>query len=111
MINFLRRYRIVIIVVLTDLLLFWVLFRSIVVLPFINPSVEQYKILLNGGTGFPRNTNQMIMWIILHLPTSYIIGGIARSDMYQFLSVIQTGLITYYIDKHLKQRKKIENTP
>ncbi len=111
MISCLKRYRIVIIVMLADFLLFWILDRSIIVLPFINPSAEQYKEMLLAGTSFPRNTNQMIMWIILHLPTSYIIGSIARSDIYQSLSVIQTGVIVYYIDKYNKQRKKTRIAP
>lgn len=106
MIHFLKKYKIVIIAVLADLLLFWLLFYSKVVLPFINPSVEQYKEMVRMGTSFPRDTNQMIIWIILHLPSSYITSGIARNDKFLFLSVIQTGLITYYIDKFIQQRKR-----
>lgn len=106
MFNFFKRYKIVIIVVFTDLFLYWLLFYSGIVLPFINPSLEQYKEMVIKGTSFPRNTNQILIWIFLHLPSSYIIDGITRNDRFLFLSVIQTGLMTYYIHKFILRRNR-----
>ena len=108
MFHFLRKNKIVIIVVSTDLFLYWLLFYSGVVLPLINPSVDQYKKMVIMGTSFPRNTNQALIWIYLHFPTSYIIGS--RSDKFLFLSVVQTGIITYCLEKFI-QRKKISLSP
>ena len=98
---FLRKHKIVITLVLSDLFLYWFLFYSGVVLPFINPSVVQYKKMLLRGTSFPRNTNQMLIWYLIHFPTSYIIAGIM--DKLIFLSAIQIGIITYFIQKIIKR--------
>lgn len=107
MFYFLKKNKIVIIVVLTDLFLYWLLFYSGVVLPLINPSVEQYKKMVIMGTSFPRNTNQAFIWICLHFPTSYIIDS--RSDKFLFLSVVQTGVITYYLEKFIQRKKRTRN--
>ncbi|XMB85338.1 hypothetical protein RJG79_07875 [Mycoplasmatota bacterium WC44] len=61
----LRRHRTFIIILLVDLFLYWLLFCSGIVLPFINPSVEIYEQQI---TSAPRNTNQIILWYLLQIP-------------------------------------------
>jgi predicted acyltransferase len=102
MIGFLKRNKIFIIVLLTDLFLYWFLFYSGVVLPFINPSVEEYN---NTMTSFPRNASQMFIWIFMHFPTSYILLSITKNDMYLFLLVIQTSVIAYFIEKFIQRKR------
>ena len=104
MFHFLRKNKIVIIVVFTDLFLYWFLFYSGVILPLINPSVDQYRKMVIMGTSFTRNTNQALIWIYLHFPTSYIIGS--RSDKFLFLSVVQIGIITYCLEKFIQRKKR-----
>lgn len=65
MLNIIKKHKTIIIVLSVDLFLFWLLFYSGIVLPFINPSIELYK---NSGTSFPRNANQMFLWFCLQLP-------------------------------------------
>lgn len=65
MFNISKELKIIIIALLLDLFLFWFLFYSGIVLPFINPSIELFE---KSGTSFPRNTNQMILWFCLQLP-------------------------------------------
>jgi hypothetical protein len=105
MINTIKRHKIVIVFVLVDLFLFWMLFYSGIVLPFINPSIEEYR---KSFTSFPRNANQIFLWIIIHMPSSIIIGkileGIKGSDIFLSLSIIQTGLITYFIEKYIRRK-------
>ena len=105
MFGFLKRHKIVIIVVLIDLLLYWIIFCTDVVLPFINPSVEEYKHMVATGTTFPRNTTQIVFWVFMHAPTSAITSIITRSDNFLFLSVVQTGVITFYIEKFIRRRR------
>jgi cytochrome bd-type quinol oxidase subunit 2 len=68
MLNRFNKHRIVFIIIIIDLLLFWLLFHSGIVLPFINPSVEEYRILVEQGTSFPRHTNQCFLWMHLQIP-------------------------------------------
>jgi len=101
--GFLKRHKTVIIVVLIDLLLYWLIFCTDVVLPFINPSVEEYKHMVTTGTTFPRDTSQQLLWIFMHVPTSAIMN-ITTNDKFLFLSVIQTGVITFYIERYIRRR-------
>ncbi len=82
--------------VLGDLFLFWILFYSGIVLPYINPSVEDYNAHI---TSFPRNAAQMYLWIVLHMPTSWIGIVLRLPDQLLAFSVIQTGVIAYFIEK------------
>jgi hypothetical protein len=102
MLDFLKKHKIVIIVVAVDLFLYWILYYSGVVLPFINPNIEEYNKIINSA---PRNIGQMVIWMLLHFPTSYVLESITRNDTYLFLSVIQTGVITYFIEKFIQRRK------
>lgn len=108
MLGVLNKHKIVIAVVLVDLFLFWLLFYSGIVLPLINPSIEQYNEMMAKGTSFPRNTIQMLIWIFLHFPASYIVDTITKDGKFMFLSVVQTGIITYFISKFTKRRRKIK---
>lgn len=65
MFNILKKHKMIIIVALVDFFLFWLLFYSGIILPFINLSIESYK---NSGTSFPRDTHQKILWICLQFP-------------------------------------------
>lgn len=73
MFNILKKHKIIFIILIIDLFLYWLLFYSGIVLPFINPSVEQYKILIKQGTSFPRETNQCFLFMWLQIPiTLYV---------------------------------------
>jgi len=79
------KFKLFIIAITIDLLLYLLIFHSGIVLPYINPSVEDYK----PWTSFPRDAGQKMAWYILHIPTSMLISG----EGYELLSVVQTGLI------------------
>lgn len=79
MFNILRKHKIVFIILMTDLFLYWLLFYSGVILPFINPSAEEYITLVKHGTSFPRETNQCFLWMFLQVPiTLYILAYILK---------------------------------
>ena len=108
--NSIKKHKFVAIAVLVDLFIFWLLFYSGFIIPFINPSLEQYQ---RSGTSFPRNYNQTLIWILLHTPTSFlidpIVGSIANkvryaNALYAFAS-FQTGILAYFLNKYYKQRK------
>jgi len=107
MVNIIKKHKVVVIVVLVDLLLTWLLVYSGIVLPYISPSIEQYRL---SGTSFPRDYAQKLFWLIIHAPTSILIdgklGGITNSNIFAFLSVLQTGLIAYYLEKIILLKKK-----
>jgi len=65
MFNILKKHKVIIIILLFDLFLYWFLFYSGIVLPYINPSLESYS---KSGTSFPRNTNQCFLWFYLQIP-------------------------------------------
>ncbi|MCY6370703.1 hypothetical protein [Clostridium ganghwense] len=109
MLNTIKKHKIVIIVVLIDLLLTWLLAFSGIVLPYINPSIEQYRL---SGTSFPLDFNQKLIWLIMHAPISLFIeaklGGITttNSNVFVFLAVLQTGLIAIYLDKKILSKRE-----
>ncbi|KAJ52705.1 hypothetical protein BD780_001631 [Clostridium tetanomorphum] len=107
MINTIKKHKIVVIVVLVDLFLTWLLAYSGIVLPYISPSVESYRC---SGTSFPRDYIQKLIWLFMHVPTSLFIdarlGGITTSNGFVFLSVLQTGLIAYYLEKKILHMSK-----
>lgn len=105
MLGFLKKHKVVIIVVLIDLMLYWLIFCTDVVLPFINPSVEEYKRMVTTGTTFPRDTSQELFWMLIHLPTFAITDIITRSEKFRFLAVVQTGVITLYIERFIRKRR------
>jgi hypothetical protein len=86
-------------VAIVDLLLYLLLFRSGVVLPLINPSIEEFQ---RSGPGFPRDFMQQLIWIVPHSPASVIIGDYLLGPRFLALSVIQPVLIGlglgWYID-------------
>jgi hypothetical protein len=100
MINIIKKHKLVVIVIIIDLFLTWLLAYSDIVLPYINPSIEQYKGL---GTSFPRDYAQKMIWMFTHAPSSIFIdtklGGITNSNAFVFLPVIQTGLIAFLVEK------------
>lgn len=59
-------HRKILTILLIDLFLYILLVKSNIVLPYINPSIEEYSKV----TSFPRNTNQVIMWYALQIPIS-----------------------------------------
>lgn len=71
MFTILKKHKIISIIVLIDLFLYWLLCQSNIVLPFINPSIELYETHKNSGTSFPRNTNQIVLWICLQIPAIF----------------------------------------
>jgi hypothetical protein len=105
MFNILKRHKIVIIVILTDLFLFWLTFYSDIILTFINPSIEDYSI---SDTSFPRNYAEVLFWYLVHMPSSIvlenILGHIVESKVYLSLSIIQTDLIAYFIENHINYK-------
>ncbi|MCP3931199.1 MAG: hypothetical protein GY705_19110 [Bacteroidetes bacterium] len=74
-------------ILIIDLLLYLFLFHSGIVLPLINPSVEEYNALF---TSFPRDTSQKNIWLMIHWPTFLLFKE--KWDLI-FLSVIQYPLI------------------
>ena len=102
MLNFINRHKIVIIAVIVDIILYWILFCSGVIFPFINPDVGEYSKRI---TSFPRNGGQILVWMFIHLPTSFIIDIIPNYEKFMFLSVIQTGIIAYIIEKTIQLKK------
>lgn len=106
MLNFVRKHKLIVIVVLVDLLLTWLLVYSDIILPYISPSIEQYRV---SGTSFPRDFNQKLFWIFMHAPTSLFveatIGVTTSSNVFVFLPVLQTGLIAYYLDKNILHKR------
>lgn len=65
----LSKHKRVISLVVLDAILYILLVKSNIVLPFINPSIENYSMV----TGFPRNTNQVLLWYMLQIPVSIFI--------------------------------------
>jgi len=97
-----KKYKIVVIVVIVDLVLTWLVVFSGICLPLINPSIEHYAA---SGTSFPRDYTQKLIWMVLHAPISVIIdlklGGILKDNVFVFLGVLQTGLIASYVNKKI----------
>lgn len=81
-------YKICLVVFVIDILLYLFLFHSGVVLPGINPSLQEYNKAL---TSFPRDYNQKLLWILFHMPLSSLIGSINVN--YLAISTIQYPLI------------------
>jgi hypothetical protein len=81
-----RIYKVCVLVVLIDLLIYLLLFHCGIILPLINPSVEVYSKKI---TSFPRDTMQKVIWIIFHFPTLFFVKIFIKSDKQLFLLVIQ----------------------
>ncbi len=88
--------------VIIDILLYLFLFHSGITLPIINPSVEEYN---QQFTSFPRDYMQKIVWIGLHVPTSFAVDS-TFGDNLLGLSVVQTGLIFFGIGSFIDYRRK-----
>jgi hypothetical protein len=85
-----------------DLLIYLFLFHSGVVLPFINPSVTDYKAQI---TSFPRDYMQQLIWLLVHWPSSFIADQIA-GDRLVALSILQWTLVLAIIGRLLSRKKK-----
>jgi hypothetical protein len=88
---------------LVDLLLYFLLFHSGLVLPWINPTLEEYN---NTVTSFPRDYAQKLIWILIHFPTSWLLS--MRSDRFLALSVIQYPLLMMGVSRWIETMKKKE---
>lgn len=88
---------------LIDVAVYFVLFHSGIVLPFINPSVEEYS---RRFTSFPRDYAQKIYWIVAHYPTSFIISSF--NERLLVLSAVQYPLLIFGLNKAMSwvQRKR-----
>lgn len=104
--NIIKKHKIVIITLLIEILLFWFVFYSGIVIPFINPSIEEYENHIKGGTSFPRDYTQMLLWYLIHMPSSLIIDSVFSSgyEVLLSLSVIQNCFIAYLIEKHIRNK-------
>lgn len=103
MFSFLKKHKIIFIAVSVDMFLYWLLFLSGIVLPFINPSIAEYPF-----TSAPRGVGQMLMWEALHIPTSLIFEFVIPNMNFQIFSIVQTGIIAYFIER-LILRKKVQS--
>ncbi|MCX7708796.1 MAG: hypothetical protein N2484_02985 [Clostridia bacterium] len=109
MLDLLRKHKIVVITILADLILFWLLFYSGLVVPWISPSLEEYNA---SGTSFPRNYNQILLWFALHLPSSLLIESARESikgpQLLLSLCTIQTGFIALFIQKAIQGKRNVQ---
>jgi len=96
-------YKICLVVLVLDVLLYFFLFHSGVVLPWINPSIEEYS---KNVTSFPRDFGQKISWIMFHVPLSAMVDSFFGDD-YLILSVIQWPLVIIGLDKLVARFRKI----
>jgi hypothetical protein len=99
------KFKIPICVAILDLFLFLLLFRSGIVLPVINPSVEQHK---QRETVFPRDSMQKILWISVHSPTSAVLGESPLGERFLALSVVQPVLIGFAIGWYIDKRRGVK---
>lgn len=94
-------YKICLVVLALDVLLYLFLFHSGIVLPWINLSAEEYS---KNLTSFPRDFGQMMFWIVPHMPLSALFGYLG--DSFLVLSVIQWPLVIFGVDKLIVRFKK-----
>lgn len=87
-------------VLVLDAAVYWLLFYSGLVLPFINPSVEEYNA---ARTSFARHANQCMVWTVAHFPVSFLIAHI--SERFLVLSAVQYPLIIYGVHALIQARK------
>ncbi len=59
-----RNNKTITIILLLNLFSYLFLFHSGIVLPFINPSIEEYM----QYNSAPRDTNQIVLWYLLQIP-------------------------------------------
>ncbi len=85
-----------------DLLFYWVVFHSGIVLPVINPSIEEYQ---QRVTSFPREAGQQMGWILLHFPTALVASSLKLPDRYLVYLVGQTGLIFFALGFLIDRRQ------
>lgn len=86
---------------LIDVAVYFILFHSGIVLPFINPSVEEYS---RKYTSFPRNYAQIIYWIVVHYPSSFIISSI--NERLLVLSAVQYPIIIFGLNKAISKMQR-----
>jgi len=94
-------YKICLVVLAVDLFSYWLLFHSGVVLPYINPTIEEYNKTL---TSFPRDYGQSILWYSIHIPLSSLIGMI--NENFLVLAILQYPLILLGINAIITKRQK-----
>lgn len=73
-----------------DVVVYLILFHSGIVLPFINPTAEEYDAMY---TSFPRNYTQTLYWMLAHYPSSAFF--LSLNERLLVLSTLQTPLIIY----------------
>jgi hypothetical protein len=102
-VRLIKKHKFVVICVLIDILLFWLLFYSGLILPFINPTLEDYQAILNSA---PRHAGQMGLWLMAHMPTSGLISALHLAEPFLILSIFQTAVAAYGIEKIMGQMQK-----
>jgi hypothetical protein len=106
-----RIYKVCVLVVLIDLLLYLLLFHCGIILPFINPSVEVYN---KSFTSYPRDTMQKVVWALFHFTAIPIAKLFSLNEKYLFLLIIQDVwviLLVNYIFFRKKRNSWIKNPP
>ena len=97
MVRILKRNKFMLIVIVVEILFFWLIFYSGVVFPIINLSSEEYK---KAFTSFPRDYTQKMIWYLLHVPSSFIVENcFSDYEILQSLSIIQTCFLAYLIKR------------
>ncbi|WP_105613997.1 hypothetical protein [Vallitalea okinawensis] len=109
MLNNIKKHKFVMITFIIEVLLFWIVFYSGIILPFINPSIDEYETLVQGGTSFPRDYIQGLLWHLLHAPSSLIIDSILPSgfDLFFLIAIFQNCFIVHLIEKHIISKRKL----
>jgi len=93
-------YKIALIVLGLELIAYFLLFHCGIVLPFINPSIEEYN---KTVTSFPRDYGQWLLWMYIHYPMSALMAAI--NENLTVLAVLQYPLIVVVIGKILENRR------
>jgi hypothetical protein len=94
-----RIYKVCVLVVLIDLLLYILLFHSGIILPFFDSPNRKL-------TSFPEGYWQKSIWIIFHLPTSLIGRIFSLSDKYIPIVLIQDVWVILLVNYIFFRKKK-----
>ena len=95
-------YYISIIVLILDMILYFLIFHSGIVFPYINPSIEEYKAMV---TSFPRDTSQKYLWIYIHWPIVLLFTKTKNWSML-IISAIQYPILVLLIGKIILKLKR-----
>lgn len=91
-------------ILVIDVLLYRLLFHSGIILPIINPSIEEYN---KHITSFPRDYGQQILWFTLHVPLVSLIAFI--NENFILISVVQYPLVIIGLSKLITKLKTKKN--